>query len=146
MFKPYQQVINFALQEYNSRVQIVKGKDYMSLLFIALYSFIFLAIFAGIIFLQKYFTKKHIWLGLILPLLSLCYSLIIDTRIISMIYYSYLGPRTIEKYNNGLLIQKSTISTQIQIPSTIFALVMSSIPTIILFAMFIVDCNARKRA
>ena len=26
MFKPYQQVINFALQEYNSRVEIVKGK------------------------------------------------------------------------------------------------------------------------
>ena len=116
----------------------------MSFLFIVLYSFIFLAIFAGIIFLQKYFTKKHIWLGLILPLLSLCYSIIIDTRIISMIYYSYL--RTIEKYNNGLLIQKSTISTQIHIPSTIFALVISSIPTIILFALFIVDFNARKKA
>lgn len=118
----------------------------MSLLFIISYSFIFLAIFAGIIFLQRYFTKKHIWLGLILPLLSLCYSIIIDTRIISMIYYSYLGPRTIEKYNKGLLIQKSTISTQIHIPSTIFALVISSIPTIILFVMFIVDFNARKKA
>ena len=56
----------------------------MSLIFIILYSFIFLAIFVGILFLQKHLTKKTILLGLILPLLSLCYSIIVDIQIIPM--------------------------------------------------------------
>ena len=118
----------------------------MSLIFTILYSLIFLTIFVGIIFLQKYLTKKRILLGLILPLLSLCYSIIVDIEIISMIYSSYLGPRTIEQYKNGLLIQKSIIVTNINISTTILALVISNIPTIILFVIFYVDRKAQKRA
>lgn len=116
----------------------------MSLIFTILYTLIFLAIFVGILFLQKHLTKKRILLGLILPLLSLCSSIIVDIEIISMIYSSYLGPRTIEQYKNGLLIQKSTIATSINIPITIATLVISNIPTIILFVIFLLTVKRKK--
>lgn len=73
-------------------------------------------------------------------MISLCNSIIIDIEIISEIYNSYLGPRTIEQYKNGLLISKSTVVTSLtNIPTTIFILIISNIPTIVLFIVFFVD-------
>jgi TctA family transporter len=111
----------------------------MNILFMILYGAIFLALFVGIIFLQSFLTKKHILLRLIFPLISLCYSIIIDIEIISAIYNFYLGPRTIEQYKNGLLISKSTIVTTINLPTDIFILIISNILTIILFIIFFAD-------
>ncbi|ADY55175.1 hypothetical protein Sgly_0824 [Syntrophobotulus glycolicus DSM 8271] len=117
----------------------------MSSIVIMLSSLILLAIFVGIVFLQKLLTKKHILLGLIFPLISLFNSMIIDIEIISMINNFYSGPRTMEKYQNGTLIQKSTITTNIDIPNTILVLAISNISTIVLFVMFFVDRKKIKR-
>lgn len=112
----------------------------MSILYLILYCIIFLAIFIGIIFLEKLLTNKYILLGLILPLLSLCKSIIIDIKIISTICNSCLGPRTIEQYKNGMLISKSTVVTSLtNIPTSIFMLVIINISTIVLFIVFFVD-------
>ena len=112
----------------------------MSILYLILYGIIFLAIFIGIIFLEKLLTNKYILLGLILPLLSLCKSIIIDIKIISTICNSCLGPRTIEQYKNGVLIFQSTVVTSLtNIPTSIFMLVIINISTIVLFIVFFVE-------
>jgi hypothetical protein len=58
----------------------------------------------------------------------------------------YIGPRTIEQYQNGILIQKSTIVTSItNIPTIILVLAISNISTVVLFIMFFVDRKEIKR-
>lgn len=106
-------------------------------------TFSFLLMLAGAVFLQKWLTKKHVLLGLVLPLISLCYSGFMDFGIISMIVGS--RPRTIEKYNNGLLVSRVVISNaSINIPGIIFVLIISNLPTILLFAMYLIDCKKIK--
>ena len=115
----------------------------MSILFFILYCIISLVVFIGVIFLQKLLTKKHILLGLILPLLILFNTIMIDVQIISAMYLSDFGPRVVEKYNNGLLISKSTVVTSItNLPANILILVFFNVLTIVLFIVFFAD---RKR-
>ena len=57
---------------------------------------IFITILVGIIFLQKLLSKKNLILGLLLPIVSLCYSIIIDKELISAIISYFSGPKTIE--------------------------------------------------
>lgn len=118
----------------------------MNAIFIILYVIISFLIFAGIVFLQKLLAKKHIMLGLIFPLIFLCSSIIIDIDIISLVYNSYLGSGMIEQYKNGMLIQKSIISTGItNIPIVILILVISNISTIVLFSILFIDRKKIKR-
>jgi len=115
----------------------------MSNLLFILYCIISFVVFIGVIFLQKLLTKKHVLLGLILPLIILFNTIIIDVQIISAMYISNLGSRVVEKYNNGLLISKSTVVTSItSIPTSILILVFFNVLTIVLFIVFFAD---RKR-
>ena len=115
----------------------------MSNLLFILYCIISFVVFIGVIFLQKLLTKKHVLLGLILPLIILFNTIIIDVQIISAMYLSNFGPRVVEKYNNGLLISKSTVVTSItSIPTSILILVFFNVLTIVLFIVFFAD---RKR-
>lgn len=112
----------------------------MSVLLFILYCIISLAVFIGVVFLQKFLTKKHIFLGLILPLLILINTIIIDVKIISVMYISNLSPRVVEQYKNGLIISKSTVVTSIpNIPTNILILVFFNVLTIILFIVFFAD-------
>ena len=114
----------------------------MSNLLFILYCIMSFVVFIGVIFLQKLLTKKHVWLGLILPLLILFNTIMIDVQIISAMYLSNFGPRVVEKYNNGLLISKSTVVTSISLPTSILILVFFNVLTIVLFIVFFAD---RKR-
>ncbi len=117
----------------------------MSVPFYILYCIISLVVFIGIVFLQKLLTKKHILLGLILPLLILFNTIIIDVQIISTMYRSTLGPRVFEKYNNGLLISKSTVVTSINLPTSILILVFFNVLTVVLFVVFFAERKKIKR-
>lgn len=117
----------------------------MSNILFILYCIISLVVFIGVIFLQKLLTKKHVLLGLILPLLILFNTIMIDVQIISAMYLSNFGPRVVEKYNNGLLISKSTVVTSISLPTSILILVFFNVLTVVLFVVFFAERQKIKR-
>jgi len=118
----------------------------MSNLLFILYCIMSFVVFIGVIFLQKLLTKKRVLLGLILPLIILFNTIIIDVQIISAMYLSNFGPRVVEKYNNGLLISKSTVVTSISnLPGNILILVFFNVLTVILFIVFFAERKKIKR-
>lgn len=115
---------------------------------------VLLAIGAGLILLQIFLSKKeNKWLGLILPIIALCISLL---AVFSIAAYTRVPASTggvVVRDENGVIIQEATPeqSTTIQIqdtPSTIFMVVsvflLYNIPTIVLLAIYFA-CREHQR-
>lgn len=111
--------------------------------------FLFLSAFLVILLLlQKLLMEKHTLLGLIFPLISCVYTASFDAQIISAITDYCRGPITIEQYQSGMLIQKSTVNigSFTNIPTTVTVSAILNISTIVLFVMFFVIRRKIKRA
>ena len=107
--------------------------------------FIFLALGAGIIFLQIFLSKKeNKWLGLILPIISFCISLIAVFNIAAYTTTGSLSLQTLDE--NDVVIQEEVLETpnttqpDQDIPSLIFMVgsvfLLYNIPTAVLLAIY----------
>jgi len=115
----------------------------------------FLALCTGIILLQIFLSKKeNKWLGLILPIISFCISLIAVLNIAAYTTNTVTGVLQVTD-ENGVVIQEEVVpeapsTTQpIQnIPSLIFTvgavLLLYNIPTVVLLAIYF-GCREKQR-
>ena len=121
---------------------------------VAITLFVVVAIGAGIILLQIYLSKKDSkWLGLILPIITLCISLIYVSGIAAFTETTISGVRSIDE--NGVVIEEiapeiSSGRTPIKdTPTLIFQIayvfLLGNIPTIILLAIYFASREKQRR-
>lgn len=117
----------------------------MDILKIILDAVVCVAVLIGVVFLQKFLAKKQILLGLLLPLLTVLNAVVADVEVIPSIYKSYLNPQTIEKYENGLLVSKTMITTGINLPNVISVLAVFNLLPVFLLMIVYVERKKSKR-
>lgn len=114
---------------------------------------VLLALGVGIILLQIYLSKKeNKWAGLVLPIISLCISLI---AVLNIAAYTTMGSLSLQTLDeNGVVIQEEVLETPnttqpVQDTSSLIFTVGSifllyNIPTIVLLAIYF-SCREKQR-
>lgn len=114
---------------------------------------IFLALCIGVILLQVFFSKKeNKWFGLILPIISLCISLI---AVFGIAAYTTTGILSVQEFDeNGVIVSEEVIETPDTAQPTqdtaslIFTIIsiflLYNIPTIVLLAIYFA-CREKQR-
>lgn len=111
---------------------------------------IFLVILVGIILLQIHLSKKeNKWLGLILPLITLCFSIL---AVLGMATYTIYTTEIQTITENGEIIKEIIENTPKEpitsatstVFSAIYVFVIYNIPTVILLAIY-AGCREKKK-
>lgn len=105
---------------------------------------IILLLFAGIIWLQLFLSKKkNKWLGLIIPLICFAFSIM---AVFGLTMFTNIGISTVTEIdiNNGNVITDESTSSQLEKPSIVSMIVpiipvflILNIPTIIFLAIYL---------